>query len=471
MLQEEENIEDIDRVSELSFSSDASGASLLLDVLQGAKNGTSDGDDESIDLNVYESEDEGLQSTASKESKELRDEMRHVLRTHGPARFLERFLHQNKMSVRSILETLNINLPEVLSDFSDEDLLPLLKYILKHEASRRLKLPQYNTLDDVTNLIQSCDNIIVLTGAGISTSLGIPDFRSDDGFYAKLAEHGLSEPMEMFDIHVFREDPSIFYKFAREILPQTTQFSPTHAFIRLLEKKGKLNTLFTQNIDNLEHYAGISPDKTVQCHGSFAKATCVQCRYEIDGTDIYEDIRKQRVPRCSKCGQGPPKRKRTRERSSSSNSTDADSIVEPGVFKPNITFFGEQLPETFFAKIGSEELRKCDLLICIGTSLKVAPVSEVIGLLPPTTPQVYISRTQLRHTQFDVSLLSPFSDWVVVELCRRLGWFRDLKKLCYNNRCYQPAAKRAFETPLDIQFIEPSTYIIDSKLNKESKKK
>lgn len=68
-------------------------------------------------------------------------------------------------------------------------------------------------------------------------------------------------------------------------------------------------------------------------------------------------------------------------------------IREAGVMKPDITFFGEMLPDTFYKRLLELDRDKCDLLICIGTSLKVAPVSEIIGLLPPDVPQIYISKT------------------------------------------------------------------------------
>ena len=105
----------------------------------------------------------------------------------------------------------------------------------------------------------------------------------------------------MFDIRLFREDPSIFYSVAKDILPSTNKFSPTHAFIKLLQDKHKLLTNFTQNIDNLEHHAGIFPERLIQCHGSFATATCVECKYRVAGQEIYKDLKAGRVARCDRC--------------------------------------------------------------------------------------------------------------------------------------------------------------------------
>jgi NAD-dependent histone deacetylase SIR2 len=136
----------------------------------------------------------------------------------------------------------------------------------------------------------------------ISTSLGIPDFRSKNtGLYSQLEHLGLSDPQEVFDIAIFREDPSIFYSVAKDILPTTNRYSPTHAFIRLLQEKNKLLTNFTQNIDNLECHAGILPEKLIQCHGSFATASCIECKYRIKGEEIYEEVKAGKVPRCDRC--------------------------------------------------------------------------------------------------------------------------------------------------------------------------
>ena len=136
----------------------------------------------------------------------------------------------------------------------------------------------------------------------ISTSLGIPDFRSKEtGLYSQLQNLGLSDPQEVFDITLFREDPSIFYSVAKDILPSSKKYSPTHAFIRLLQDKGKLLTNFTQNIDNLEGHAGILPEKLIQCHGSFATATCIECKYQVPCEKIYYGLKAGKVARCDNC--------------------------------------------------------------------------------------------------------------------------------------------------------------------------
>jgi NAD-dependent SIR2 family protein deacetylase len=112
---------------------------------------------------------------------------------------------------------------------------------------------------------------------------------------------GLSDPQEVFDIHVFREDPSIFFSIAKDILPTEKKYSPTHGFIKLLQDKGKLLTNYTQNIDNIEANAGVLPENIVQCHGSFATATCVKCQRKVAGEAIFNEIKEGAIPECTVC--------------------------------------------------------------------------------------------------------------------------------------------------------------------------
>ena len=157
-------------------------------------------------------------------------------------------------------------IPELLDNMTMWKVL----FNLLSEPPRRKKLEQINTLEDCVDLIKKSSNIIVLTGAGVSVSCGIPDFRSRDGVYARLAVDfpDLPDPQAMFDIHYFKKDPRPFFKFAREIYPGQFQPSPCHKFIRCVETSGKLLRNYTQNIDTLEQVAGI--ENVIQCHGSFA---------------------------------------------------------------------------------------------------------------------------------------------------------------------------------------------------------
>lgn len=389
-------------------------------------------------------------------------EYRRLLRLVGPKVFVQRTVDAGVIPIKKLLTAFGIRPPAFLEGAGDDAYFSLLTLAMTREIQKRAKLMKYNTIDDAVELLKRSKNIIVLTGAGISTSLGIPDFRSKGtGLYSKLEHLGLSDPQEVFDINIFRQDPNIFYSIARDILPNTERFSPTHAFIALLQQKGKLLTNYSQNIDNLEAKAGIHPDKLVQCHGSFATATCVKCGYKVPGESIFPEIKAGRIPRCRKCAQGSrttnnssrkrklardgtekkPRRVKPGEYDSNSDSEfdhsnlnhfssdpysseHGSNTMGCGVMKPDITFFGEALPDEFSTRLTEHDRDLVDLVIVIGTSLKVAPVSEVVPFLPPHIPQIYISRTPVSHVNFDIDLLGD-CDVVVSELCKRAGW--DLK--------------------------------------------
>lgn len=380
-----------------------------------------------------------------------------MLRSLGPEEFCKRTVDAGFITAKKLLTAFGIRPPVFLEGSPDDAYFSLLTLALTRELSKRIKLQKYNTVDDAVSLLANAKNVIVLTGAGISTSLGIPDFRSKGtGLYSKLEHLGLNDPQEVFDIRVFNDDPSIFYTIAKDILPSQGRFSPTHKFIRLLQDRGKLLTNYSQNIDNLEARAGIDPDKLVQCHGSFATASCVKCGHKVPGDDIFPEVRAGKIPRCRKCALGsrPTKNSSRTSLSGSSSSSsrkrkvakdgtekkvkrrpgdfdsnsdsefDVPDISSVGVMKPDITFFGEKLPDEFGDRLAERDRRRVDLCVVIGTSLKVAPVSEVVGFLPPNVPQIYISRTPVSHVNFDIDLLGD-CDVVVAELCRRLGWRLD----------------------------------------------
>lgn len=369
---------------------------------------------------------------------------RQQLRAIGPKEFCRATVDSGIITAKKLLTAFGIRPPPFLEGLPDHAYYGLLTLAMTRELAKRAKLVNYNTIDDAVALLKKSKNIVVLTGAGISTSLGIPDFRSKEtGLYSQLEKLGLgiNDPQEVFNIDVFRQDPNIFYSVAKDILPDTKGlFSPTHAFIAKLQNMGKLLTNYSQNIDNIEANAGIQPEKLVQCHGSFATASCQKCGYKVQGDAIFADIKAGRIPRCVTCiaslrNNGSMKRKRsynkstgrkTRRRSANDDDDDDDQYDIPaaGIMKPDITFFGEELPDEFSQRLVKHDRDLVDLVIVIGTSLKVAPVSEVVPYLPAHIPQIYISRTPVTHVNFDIDLLGD-CDVVVAELCRRAGW--DLK--------------------------------------------
>ncbi|KAI2610596.1 SIR2-domain-containing protein [Hypoxylon sp. NC1633] len=371
---------------------------------------------------------------------------RQLLRAIGPQEFSRRTVDSGAITAKKLLTAFGIKPPAFLEGLADDTYFPLLTLALSRELSKRAKIMKYNSIDDAVALLKRSRNIVVLTGAGISTSLGIPDFRSKEtGLYSQLSKLslGVDDPQEVFNIVNFRQDPNIFFSIAKDILPDTKGlFTPTHAFIAKLQDMDKLLTNYSQNIDNLEANAGIRPEKLVQCHGSFATAVCQKCNYVVKGDTIFGDIKAGKIPRCAECiatlQKNPPKKrkrskkqagkkrggKKPRRKNSYDDDDDDDEeydVPEPGIMKPGITFFGEELPDEFSDRLTKHDRDIADLVITIGTSLKVAPVSEVVPFMPARVPQIYISRTPVDHHNFDIDLIGD-CDVVVAELCRRAGW-------------------------------------------------
>lgn len=279
------------------------------------------------------------------------------------------------------------------------------------DPPRRTPLRHISQIEHVVSLLQNSKNVIILTGAGVSVSCGIPDFRSRDGIYSRLAIDypDLPDPQAMFSISYFNQDPRPFFKFAREIYPGQFKPSPCHRFIKLLEKKDKLLRNYTQNIDTLEQISGIR--NVIECHGSFATATCTKCRHKVAASDIHTEVFQQKIPLCRLCNPNCE--------SPSSDELTADdsykSLVWRGIMKPDIVFFGEDLPERFHSAIDADR-KKCDLLIVIGSSLKVRPVALIPSSIPSRVPQILINRESLSHLDFDVELLGN-SDTIINQLC------------------------------------------------------
>ncbi|KOX72208.1 NAD-dependent protein deacetylase sirtuin-1 [Melipona quadrifasciata] len=300
-------------------------------------------------------------------------------------------------------------IPEQVDD------LTLWKIIINmmSEPPRRQKLRHINTLTDVVRLIRNSNKIIVLTGAGVSVSCGIPDFRSRDGIYSRLAQDfpDLPDPQAMFDINYFGQDPRPFYKFAREIYPGQFKPSPCHRFIKMLDKQKKLLRNYSQNIDTLEQVAGIV--NIIECHGSFATASCTRCKYQVKADDIREDIFSQRIPLCPKY------------------------LVTQGIMKPDIVFFGEGLPDAFHDAMAKDK-DECDLLIVIGSSLKVRPVALIPSSIPSHVPQILINRESLPHLKFDVELLGD-GDIIINQLCHLME--NSYKEVCWTDTILKEATQ------------------------------
>ncbi|KAE8382679.1 DHS-like NAD/FAD-binding domain-containing protein [Aspergillus bertholletiae] len=262
-------------------------------------------------------------------------------------------------------------------------------------------------LDDIVNLIKSkkITRIVVLAGAGISTAAGVPDFRSPaTGLYDKLAPLKLPYPEAIFHINYFRHTPEPFYALARARNPKNLQPTISHAFLALLAKKNLLDFVFMQNIDGLELDAGVPTEKVLACHGNWKSQRCHKCKTPYPDDRMAEAIETGRVPYCQvqDCG---------------------------GAVKPDVVFFGEPLPAAF--EVEEKRIAVADLMIVMGTSLKVAPCARLPRQVKEGTPRLLVNRDLVGDVgtrPSDVCILGSCDDGVR-RLADSLGWREELESL------------------------------------------
>lgn len=204
--------------------------------------------------------------------------------------------------------------------------------------------PQTQTsIEFAADLIRQSRHAVILTGAGISTPSGIPDFRSSGtGLWSR------DEPLEVASLSTFRTKPSLFFEWFRPLARQMFEAKPNSAHVALaeLEQRGYIKSIITQNIDVLHQRGG---SKTViEMHGTMQTLTCTQCYHkELAEPHIEKFVEQGDIPRCPKCGQ---------------------------VMKPDVILFGEQLPQAAWF-MAQKEARSCDLMLVAGSSLEVLPVA------------------------------------------------------------------------------------------------
>jgi len=214
----------------------------------------------------------------------------------------------------------------------------------------------------LADFFRNAHHIVFLTGAGISTDSGIPDFRSETGLYRT----GWSE--EVFDIRVFRRTPQLFYEFARQHLGHFRDASPNpghRAIAELGAMPGREIVVVTQNIDGLHRAAGSRI--VLALHGDLETMHCLECGARLPAERARGEIEAGRVPRhdCLDCG---------------------------GLLKPDIVFFGELLPEHILRR-ADHAITKADLLVIAGTSLTVYPAASLPGARSPQCRLVILNQS------------------------------------------------------------------------------
>ncbi|CAF4967240.1 unnamed protein product, partial [Rotaria magnacalcarata] len=283
----------------------------------------------------------------------------------------------------------------------------------------------------IDQLIESLKNgkykrIVTLVGAGISTPSGIPDFRTPGtGLYDNLQRYNIPYPEAIFELNYFYRNPKPFFDLAKELYPGKYFPNLIHYFIRYLYDQNLLHRVYTQNIDGLERIAGIPPEKIVEAHGSFMSATCQRCRQKYEGEDIRQQIFDDQIPKCTRTSRCS------------------------GIIKPDIVFFGEDLPRRF--QLYVQDLPSCDCCIVMGTSLAVYPFADIVDSTTRSTTRLLINRqivgTFLAPRPYDVTLIGDL-EINVKEFLIKLDVFDKVMELMkrenekfQNNKKYHNAIK------------------------------
>ena len=206
----------------------------------------------------------------------------------------------------------------------------------------------------------------MLTGAGISVKSGIPDFRSPGtGLYDNIKNYNISNPQLLFNRTFIKQNPNPFYILVGQFIEKEYEPSNAHYLSVLFKNKGLLMRYYTQNIDGLDLKAGLNPPYLIECHGHMRTSTCVNsnCGNKVSTESIKDIILKGEIPKCEKC----------------------NSLIIPDVVMND-----DDLPEEFFDQL-DKDFHECDLLIVMGTSLKVEPFPGMIEDPPLNVPRVLIN--------------------------------------------------------------------------------
>jgi NAD-dependent deacetylase len=206
-------------------------------------------------------------------------------------------------------------------------------------------------IDQVRGWIDRAGHVVVLTGAGISTDSGIPDFRGPSGVWTKdpAAERRA-------DLQCYLSDPQVRRDSWQQRLQhpaQTAEPNAGHRALVRLEGRGKLDTLVTQNIDSLHHAAGSDPDRVVEVHGHLREVVCMSCDERAPMERALDRVRAGEAdPPCRSCG---------------------------GILKSATISFGQNLVVEDLQR-ADQAARRCDLLLAVGSTLSVFPVADMVPL-------------------------------------------------------------------------------------------
>ncbi len=250
-------------------------------------------------------------------------------------------------------------------------------------------------IDEIAGHLLRATNAVALTGAGISTESGIPDFRSPGGLWTRV------DPEE-FSIDRFLQNPSRFWRMHWQ-LKQSGDFdlasaepNPAHYALARMEQMGILKCIITQNVDNLHQRAGSV--EVVEFHGNLLRAVCLKCRElePIENVEARVASGEEETPRCQKCH---------------------------GLLKPDAVFFGEAIPSKALM-VSNVQSQKCDVLLVVGTSLQVFPAAQIpisVKMKHPPATVIEINREpSSMHQQVADILVTGSAGEIMSALINRL---------------------------------------------------
>jgi len=227
-----------------------------------------------------------------------------------------------------------------------------------------------SSIDQVRGWVADASRVVVLTGAGISTDSGIPDFRGPQGVWTRnpMAE-------KLSNIHYYMADREVrkaSWQARMDHTAWSAQPNAGHRAIAALEERGKLHALITQNIDELHQKAGCSPELVIEVHGTVHKAICLQCGWRGPMQEtLARVLAGEPDPPCVTCG---------------------------GILKSDTISFGQPLVPAVIDR-AMEAASEADLLLSVGTSLQVYPIAGVVPLAKRTGARIVILNAE--PTPFD----------------------------------------------------------------------
>jgi NAD-dependent deacetylase len=226
-----------------------------------------------------------------------------------------------------------------------------------------------NTFNEIIKLVKASKSTVILTGAGISTESGLPDFRSDNGFWTK------NKPIQFNEFLQSEEKQRLSWERNIELHSLLKNIKPNlgHVFVEKITGLQKSNFLITQNIDGLHQKSGVPRNKIIEIHGSAIEAACLECAAKQNILDFHDAIKlEDPLPKCTFCG---------------------------GVVKVATISFGQPMNEMDMMH-ASKIVEESDLMIVMGSSLKVLPAGKLPNLaMQSGSKLIILNREKTRYDQ------------------------------------------------------------------------